>query len=207
MLVEATANAGKSLLLLCGIVLIFSGACGVCDAFGIFQLLEQITISCGITVPTKVLWESVFEVTYAVQLALPFAIKIPMLTGLLAFGGLCVMMQVRVAAGEIFSVKRFFCLSYFYSDSFCRNLSFGDVAISLGRGYYHLSIDDTAHDTGGESIRNFSSVYAGNDDGIIVARSVEKIKNDSFVILRNYHKKEKDFPIFFAVFPASCLSL
>lgn len=113
MLVEATANAGKSLLLLCGIVLIFSGACGVCDAFGIFQLLEQITISCGITVPIKVLWESVFEVTYAVQLALPFAIEIPMLTGLLAFGGLCVMMQVRVAAGEIFSVKRFFACRIF----------------------------------------------------------------------------------------------
>lgn len=113
MLVEATANAGKSLLFLCGIVLIFSGACGVCDAFGIFQLLEQITISCGITVPIKVLWESVFEVTYAVQLALPFAIEIPMLTGLLAFGGLCVMMQVRVAAGEIFSVKRFFACRIF----------------------------------------------------------------------------------------------
>ncbi len=93
MLVESTAKAGRSLLLMCGVVLLFSAFCGICEALGIFHGLSLIAAELDLAFPIEMLLESILEVTYATNLSLPFFVQVPVLTGLLSFGGICVILS------------------------------------------------------------------------------------------------------------------
>lgn len=106
-LVESTTQAGQSLLKLCGVILCFAAFCAVLEALGLFHLLSRLMQRMGISLPLAAIIQSLLEVTNAAMLSMPFAVQIPMFAGLLSFGGVCVILQVRATAGEIFQTRLF----------------------------------------------------------------------------------------------------
>lgn len=107
LLIQCTADAGRTLLKLCGIILCFSAVCAVLDALGLFQLLTTCAQRFSISFPVTTTAKSILELTNATALSLPFRLRIPVLAALLSFGGICVVLQVRAIVGDIVPMKQF----------------------------------------------------------------------------------------------------
>lgn len=122
-LVQSTTQAGVSLLRLCEIILCFSAICAIFEQLRVFLLLSRLTQRLFIALPVTAILQSILEVTNAADLSLPFLFQYPVLAGLLSFGGLCVMLQVRAAAGAVFRLRLFLPCRIFaalFSAELCR---------------------------------------------------------------------------------------
>lgn len=122
LLVQCTADAGRTLLKLCGIILCFSAVCAVLDALGLFLLLTISAQKLSSAVSVSDITKSVLEITNAATLSLPFSIRIPVFAALLSFGGLCVILQIRAVAGDVVPMKHFIawrCVAAVFSAVCC----------------------------------------------------------------------------------------
>lgn len=107
MLVQSTTQAGKSLLRLCGIILCFSAFCAILEELHFFHFFKILAQRLSISFPITTIVQSILEVSNTATMSLPFSIQIPVFAGLLSFGGFCVILQVRAAAGTIFRLRLF----------------------------------------------------------------------------------------------------
>lgn len=122
LLVQCTADAGRTLLKLCGIILCFSAVCGVLDALGLFRLLTLSAQKISLTFPVSAVTKSVLEITNAAALSLPFRLRIPIFAALISFGGFCVILQIRAVAGDVVPMKHFIvwrCVAAIFSAICC----------------------------------------------------------------------------------------
>lgn len=108
MLFNATAEAGKTLLRLCGIILCFAAGIGLLRGVGCFQWVDFLCSKAGLSSSGSIVLESLLEVTNATSLAMPAAFRLPLLAGLLSFGGICVLMQVCIAGGSAVAMRFLF---------------------------------------------------------------------------------------------------
>lgn len=107
LLVQCTADAGRTLLKLCGIILCFSAVCAVLNALGLFQLLTLSAQKLSLTFPVSAVTKCILEITNAAALSLPFRLRIPVFAALLSFGGFCVILQIRAVTGDVVPMKQF----------------------------------------------------------------------------------------------------
>ena len=56
----------------------------------------------GVSFPLADLVRSVLEISNCVELPLPVSLRIPVLAGLLSFGGVCVLLQICAVTGKPF---------------------------------------------------------------------------------------------------------
>ncbi len=106
MLVGCTASAGKTLLKLCGVILSFSAVCGILQASGLFHILDVAAEKAEIPFPCSDMLCCFLEISNCTTLSIPFLWRIPFLTTLLSFGGVCVLLQVQAVIGDCFSMKK-----------------------------------------------------------------------------------------------------
>lgn len=138
LLVQCTADAGRILLQLCGIILCFSAICAFLDVLGLFRMLaigaKQLHLSFSVTDIAR----SILEITNAVELSLPFSVRIPVFTALLSFGGCCVILQIRAVSGDVIPMRHFILM---------RGIAAGLSALFCTVGMHFLldiSLDSTA---------------------------------------------------------------
>lgn len=98
-LVESVVSAGTSLLQLCAIMLCFSIFSTVPDALGLYDHLPSAYVP---------LFQSVLEVSNLVQVSLSCPERYLAFTGLLSFGGCCVLLQIRAVISDVIPMRHFF---------------------------------------------------------------------------------------------------
>lgn len=106
MLVGCTASAGKTLLRLCGVILSFSAVCGILQASGLLHILDAAAEKAEMPFPCSDMLCCLLEISNCTTLSIPFLWRIPFLTTLLSFGGVCVLLQVQAVIGDCFSMKK-----------------------------------------------------------------------------------------------------
>ena len=93
MLTFAVTSAGRTLLKLCGMILCFAALTGIFQAAGLFRCCTALMQQLGVSFPLADLVRSILEISNCVELPLPVPLRIPVLAGLLSFGGVCVLLQ------------------------------------------------------------------------------------------------------------------
>ena len=106
MLTFAVTSAGRTLLKLCGMILCFAALTGIFQAAGLFRCCTALMQQLGVSFPLADLVRSVLEISNCVELPLPVSLRIPVLAGLLSFGGVCVLLQICAVTGKTISVGK-----------------------------------------------------------------------------------------------------
>lgn len=123
LLVDATTNSGRTLLRLCGIILCFSACTAMLDDMGLFRLTGWFANQLSLPFSVTSILRSFLEISNATTLSLPFTLQIPLFAGLLSFGGICVLLQVRAVAGSLLSLGKMLLVRLvagILSAGFCR---------------------------------------------------------------------------------------
>ena len=106
MLTFAVTSAGRTLLKLCGMILCFAALTGIFQAAGLFRCCTALMQQLGVSFPLADLVRSILEISNCVELPLPVPLRIPVLAGLLSFGGVCVLLQICAVTGKTISVGK-----------------------------------------------------------------------------------------------------
>ena len=100
-LVNSVASSGKSMLLISGMILFFAYFVILLDCLNFFDIIKIRDIS--------VILKSSLEITYISNLATDFKL-LPVVTGIVSCGGLCILLQVLCLNSSTFSLKRLFLM-------------------------------------------------------------------------------------------------
>lgn len=106
MLTFAVTSAGRTLLKLCGMILCFAALTGIFQAAGLFCCCTALMQQLGVSFPLADLVQSILEISNCVELPLPVSLRIPVLAGLLSFGGVCVLLQICAVTRKTISVGK-----------------------------------------------------------------------------------------------------
>lgn len=104
--ISSIDSAGRSLLTICITIVFFSAVMSILEAKGLFQFL----LSKGIADESCVIIKSIFEISNLSELKANSFSYIPLAAGACSFGGLCVILQVKIIVGKSFSLKPFIVL-------------------------------------------------------------------------------------------------
>lgn len=114
MLTSAVSDAMRSLMQICGMVLLFGILLLLCDLLGITALLIRLGMHCGISPQTvRALLAAGMDITQLPALlrcGLPFHILLPLSGALLSFGGICVHFQCLALGGRGLHAGRLLCM-------------------------------------------------------------------------------------------------
>lgn len=113
LLTAAVSDAMRSLMQICGMVLLFGIILVLCDLLGITSLLVCIGETCGIAPQTvRALFAACMDITQLPALfrcGLSFDILLPLSGALLSFGGICVHFQCLALGGRRLHAGRLLC--------------------------------------------------------------------------------------------------
>ncbi len=96
--ISSVVSAGTSLLKLCAVILSFSVICTIPDAFGWDNYIDHVSLT---------ILKSLLEVSNSVYITLPAPIRYVVLSGVLSFGGCCVLLQIRSVVGNTIRIHYF----------------------------------------------------------------------------------------------------
>ncbi|WP_124098800.1 nucleoside recognition protein [Ruminococcus sp. Marseille-P6503] len=104
-IINSAVDAGKSLFVMCILIVLFSTVMSVMESFRVFDFIAgKFNLSNNGLVSIK----SFFEISSITRLTgAPYRF-LPFITSLCGFGGLCVMLQITAVNSNMFSLKKFF---------------------------------------------------------------------------------------------------
>ncbi|MDE6149728.1 MAG: nucleoside recognition protein [Ruminococcus sp.] len=104
-IIQAVISTGKSLFTICTTILFFAVFMSLLNSESIFNFIKQI----GLSEDIFTLIKSLFEISNISELSSKSFNTIPLIAGICSFGGLCILMQLKVIVGNTYSLKLFFC--------------------------------------------------------------------------------------------------
>lgn len=120
-LVSSVINGGKSMFVICAVIIFFAAFAEILSQTGIIRILSDSLSSVTGIFPEKsaVLIRSVFEISNISELDVSSAALYPAAASLMSFGGICVLLQIKAMVGKRFSLKpfltaRIFCAALSY---------------------------------------------------------------------------------------------
>ncbi len=104
-IINSAVDAGKSLFVMCILIVLFSTVMSVMESCNVFDFIAG---KFNISYNGLVLIKAFFEISSVTQLSgAPYRF-LPLITSLCGFGGLCVMLQIPAVNANMFSLKKFF---------------------------------------------------------------------------------------------------
>ena len=134
-LIVSTENAGRSMLMICAMVIIFSV---------ILACVERlICLYVHIPLQAKTLLKSVFEISSIASLENARIAFVPVISALFGFGGVCVLLQIIATVKGIYSLTPFFVtrlpialINYLYARLLCSHLiDDAQYCMAVGKGF------------------------------------------------------------------------
>jgi len=141
---ESVSKASRSLLSLCSMIIIFSVFSALIKSERIYNNFINNEFIGGII-------SSILDISAIAQLNIYSYTFLPIISGLISFGGICVIMQIYTIVGQKFSIKKFVItriiagiLSNVIATILCRIIITDKTAVSVSAGVnYEISNNTT----------------------------------------------------------------
>lgn len=111
-LIDSINRGAKSLFRICVMIVFFSIVIGILEASGIIgHFSNAVSRLCGSDFQTiEAIIKSAIEISHITEFRVGMYSMLPVLTGLISFGGICVLIQAVAIAKNNFSVRKFLLL-------------------------------------------------------------------------------------------------
>lgn len=110
-IINSIISAGKSIFTICLTIIFFAVVVAIIQSRGVFEYLKNI----GLNEKQCTLIKSILEISNLLEIKNAGINILPQITAICSFGGICVLIQIKVIVGKVYSLKYFLITRVFIS--------------------------------------------------------------------------------------------